>query len=363
MPLSAALQDNYMIIQRALIFAREQLRSHWPDQWDPNVLHYFKGKDGTEYRFVKDRGTRFIRLTGGQPETIYWRAHGTTEIDAAGAGVHDWVGYDGSKIIGLNPHVPAYVVAAGLARPPVVISSVPEGYAINRSVVRDGYWLAGLDLIENLKTRPLPDAKQSTGERSVKTIRVRAGQPVQFLGVESAKQLSDGEYEVQVALPGAFSAYWGAATDVVPGPIPTPLVATAHDRLSGLAFERYPKTNLGASPCGEVPAHEVTTTWLLKLPADPLRFGFSYGTNHGYGDGAFYMVRVNGRELWKEYRPQESSNSEEQKARKAPPQGVATIDLSPYAGQTIILECANNGNQSGGSETLGWYDVRLEKAP
>ena len=94
----------------------------------------------------------------------------------------------------------------------------------------------------------------------------------------------------------------------------------------------------------------------------PLRLVFNYGTNHGYGDGAFYMVRINGRELWKEYRPQIAPEPGSAEAHKAPPIASATVDLSAYAGQTVIFELANNGNQNGNSETISWGQPRLEPA-
>lgn len=73
------------------------------------------------------------------------------------------------------------------------------------------------------------------------------------------------------------------------------------------------------------------------------------------------MVRVNGQELWKEYRQQTSSDPEKQKVHEAPPIPSATVDLSAYAGQTVVLELAANGNQSGGSETIAWGQPRFEK--
>jgi hypothetical protein len=248
-----------------------------------------------------------------------------------------------------------------VARPPAVISSLPEGYAINRSVVRDGYWLATLDLADNLKTPPAPEAKEPRVERVSKTIRVRASKPVQFVGAASSKQVANGEYELQVALPGGFAAYWSEPVAVSAGPVPPSPIATAHDRLSGVVCHRYPKPAFAQSPIssGDVPAQEATTTWLLKLPPEPMRLAFSYGTHVGYGDGANYMVRVNGRELWKEYRPQEDAATPGK--HQAPPIPSATVDLSAFAGQTVILELTNNGHQSGGSESLAWGQPRFEK--
>lgn len=357
------MQEEVMIRKRGLVFAHEQLVSHWPPTWDTNVMHYWKGKDGAEYRFIRDRGTRFVKMRpDGGADTIYWRLRGVKEASAPGVGIEGWIGYDGDKIIGLNPNVPLYVTMDNVARPLAVISSVPEGYAIHRSVVRDGYWLAALDLADSLKQAPAPEAKEPKVERVSKTIRVRASKPVQLIGVESAKQIGDGEYELQVALPGGFAAYWSEPAASAAGPLLDASLATAHDRLSGVVCHRYPKPGFANAPIssGDVPAQEATTTWLIKLPPEPLRLTFNYGTSHGYGDGANYMVRVNGRELWKEYRPQISADPEEAKAHQAPPIATATVDLSAYAGETVILELANNGHHGGGSESLAWHNVRLE---
>jgi hypothetical protein len=336
------LQDNAITQKRGEIFAREQLKSVWPETWDPNVLHYFKGKDGAEYRFVRDHGTRFVKMRpDGSSETIYWRLRGATEIDAPGSSITGWIGYAGDKIIGLNPHAPMYVVNQGGERPPAVISSIPEGYVINRSVVRDGYWLATLDLADNVKTLPAPNAKAPPAQRVSKTIRVRAQKPTQFIGAESVKPLSSGEYELQVALPGGFAAVWSDPTEVsptTPTPLAPPAISTAHDLLNGLVYHQYAKPNLASLAVGEVPQQEIVMTWLVKLPEQPQALHFQYGSTHGYGDGANYMVRVNGQELWKQYRLQTSTDPEKAKAHEAPPIDSASLDLSTFAGQVIVLE-------------------------
>jgi hypothetical protein len=313
---------------------------------------------------VRDRGTRFVKQQpDGTWETLYWRLTGVRDARAPGAGIEGWVAYDGDQIIGLNPNAPMYVTIQGVARPPAVITAVPAGYALNRCVVRDGYWLAGLERIANLKARPDPQAKIGTVERVVQTLRVRAAAPVQFLGTASVKPLANNEYEVQVALPGTFAAYWTDAAAVKAGPLPPPPIATAHDRLNGLVYHRYAKPKLTWGPVGEIPQQEMVMTWLVQLPPQPLQLKFQYGTTHGYGDGANYMVRVNGQEIWKEYRPQLSDDPAKAQAHEAPPIPTATVDLAAYAGQTIVLELADNGQDSGGSETISWGEPQLAAKP
>jgi hypothetical protein len=356
---SDPLQDDALVVKRGQVFAHEQLRSDWPETWAPEVMHYFRGRDGTEYRFVRDRGTRFVKMRpDGGMESIYWRVKGVTGVNAPGGGIEGWLAYDGDRIIGLNPHVPFYVVVDDAARPPAVIRAVPEGYVVRRSVMRDGYWLATLDLAENLTARPAPQARQESVEQTPQSIRVRAGQPVRFAGVEAVKELSPGDYELQLKLPGGVVAYWGEPEAVEPGHAfadVVPLV-TAHDRQSGVVFRRYDDFKLSWMNSCRTPEQEISVTWLLQLPAEPLRFEFRYGTHHGYGDGANYMVRVNGCELWKEYRPQQVAPN----TNVAPPIASATVDLADYAGRTVVFELADNGHQSGGSETRAWVHPRLE---
>ena len=367
-----ALQEDLMVRKRGIVFATEQLKSYWPETWDPQVLHYFKGKDGTEYRFVRDNGTRFVRLVNGRPETIYWRVNGVPAADAPGSGIDGWVGYDGDRIIGLNP-ARLYVVIEDVQRPPVVISGVPEGYAIARAVVRDDYWMAQLDTHERLKTVPAPDAPVETPEQSQQVIRVRAAGPVKFFGVEQATDRGNGEHELTVNLPDGFVAVWGEEPTAIPDAEPTwlgelPAEVSMQRINSGVPCERdskfYEKSRGGIRhrPGASLQA-EGTVTWLLALPKTPLRCAFTYGTGHGYGDGANYMIRVNGDTLWKRHFSETADDPKDAAAHKGRPPIADTLDLSAYAGQNVVLELATNGHHSGGSDIMRWAQPRLEPQP
>ena len=39
------------------------------------------------------------------------------------------------------------------------------------------------------------------------------------------------------------------------------------------------------------------------------------------------------------------------------------VDLSAYAGQTIVLELTTNGHRAGGSDIMRWTEPRLEPLP
>jgi len=197
------------------------------------------------------------------------------------------------------------------------------------------------------------------------TLRVRADRPVAFLGVESVRKIGKNEVEVTVKLPGGFACTW-----VNPSPVEAghrlgslPAVCSVHGRAIGLISDTR-DVDLApggfSQPWGVPPGDETSLSWLLKLPSEPVQLALKYGTGHGRGDGANYMVRVNGRELWKAYRRQESEDPEKVKELVAPPIESALIDLSAYAGQPVVLELALNGNLFGISETTEWHAPRLE---
>jgi hypothetical protein len=364
-----AMQEDLMVRKRGIVFATEQLKSYWPDEWDSRVLHYFKGTRGTEYRFVRDHGTRFVRLAGTREETIYWRVKGTPAVLAPGSGIEGWVGYDGDRILGLNP-ARLYVLVENVQRPPVVVTAVPAGYTISRTLVRDGYWIVHVDTLERLKTVSAPDAPEAAPQQSRQVIRVRAARPVKFLGVEQAVDRGGGEFDLTVSLPGGFAAVWGEQPTPVPEAKPTflgelPAMVTMQRISSGVLCERESKFaekgrgSIMHNPGAGLGA-EASVTWLLTLPKSPVRCRFTYGAAHGYGDGANYMVRVNGRTSWKKYFNETADDPKDAAAHKGRPPIADAVDLSAHAGQTIVLELATNGHYSGGSDIMRWTEPRLE---
>ena len=189
---------------------------------------------------------------------------------------------------------------------------------------------------------------------------------MQFTGVESARKTAENEYELRVMLPGGFACYWDAAPVAVKvghhlGSLPAK--RSIHSRATGVVYEiadaGVQAGGFRAHP-GTTPDQEGSITWLLTLPTEPVKLVFGYGTNHGYGDGANYTVRMNCRERWKAYRRQTSPDPEQAEKHIAPPIEQAALDLSDCAGQTIVIELSVNGHNSGGSETAHWHAPRFE---
>jgi len=358
------LQEHKMQLQRAIVFANKQLISHWPEEWDPKVLHYWRGNDGAEYRSVRDRGTRFVRIADGKEETLYWRLRHVTDAEAPGLALEGWAAYDGDRIVGLNPHR-VYYPTNDAGRPPVVISGVPEGYAIEGFVLCDGFWVARLNKIGNLRRVRAPNAPIPKHETEVKTVKVRGAKPLTFQGVESSKKLGGGEYEVKVELPGGFGAAWREPDQPVIGRPVTDLAAQLSYQLrdTGVLIERGRPVGRGIRGSGGAGLHaEGSVCYLLELPLERTELTFRYGSEHAYGDGANYMVRINGRTIWKKYRREVPRNPRAAAEHISIPAEIGLVELDDHWGQTIVLEFTFNGHFSGVSDVAAWKNIILRKA-
>ena len=281
-------------------------------------------------------------------------------------GIEGWVGYAGNRIIGLNPSR-LYCLVEKAARPPVVISALPDNFAIDRTVVRDSFWTVHIDGVESLKTIPAPDASPPNPKQHIYRVCIRATKDVKFVGVEKATAQGHGQYELHVKLPGSFGVYWSEPQSMTAGTTllgKLPSKATLQRISNGLLCQRSSDARITAEEIvhdpGAAMEAEGTVDWLLTLPKEPLRCAFHYGAEHGYGDGANYMVRINGKTLWKRYFNETADDPKDAQAHKPRSAIADTIDLSAYAGQTIVLELATNGHYSAGSDIMRWRTPRLE---
>lgn len=357
---ASPMQDRLMIRKRGVVFAREQLVSHWPESWDKAVMHYFRATDGTEYRFVRDRGTRFVRLGAGGETTIYWRLHGVDAVEVKTGGVAGWVGYNGAGLIGLQPSK-TYFYFDEVKRPPVTLAQLPPGVVIRRCVVRDGYWAAELVSVD----------REAGTETGAVRVRVPAGEKVHFSGAKAVRETGDGGYELKVALPAGLAAWWSKPIGLEHGEAlgGNKTINHVHRMATGLVSRHGPVVNadtfnlkVGATDDGE----EGSVPWLVTIPEfgfegeDTTFLVFKYGSQHAYGDGANYKVRVNGRVVWERYRPE--VGKPDPKTREPQPIELTTgaVDLTPWAGQTIVLELCADGNRTSVSEVVRWHYPRLE---
>ena len=364
----APYQENRMNIMRGQIFSREGLENHIPDTWEPDVMHYFRSRDGGDFRIVRGDGTvSFLQMAPSGPKVFYTRMTGCTSARTNGLYVDGWVGYAGDMAIGMVPRA-TYCAYPDVKRPPVTITAVPDGYAIKRCVLREGFWIAELDTLKRLQNIPANGAPVENPATSPQTVRVKgSGEKLRFTGVDEVKALPDNEYELTVRLPGGFCAYWCepemAGTDV--GLPQYPAYNTVHRRDTGLMVQKdTPVGGTGFAQQDGMPMNmeEGTVPWVLELPIDATYLRFTYGAGNGWGDGAIYMVRVNGKTVWKYHIPAGFQTTDpktgETKYVGVTPRAGA-VDLRAYAGETVAIELAVNGAHSEVSEIIRWDSPRI----
>ena len=87
-------------------------------------------------------------------------------------------------------------------------------------------------------------------------------------------------------------------------------------------------------------------------PGDPkVAVRFSHGLFGGPGDGMNFVLRVNGQEVWRQFRKSEEGGWRD-----------VTVPLKAYAGQSVVLSFAVDCGPSGfntSCDDAAWGDVRV----
>ncbi len=97
-PFSQWVNEMWLDRQRALTFVDHGLRPVFPEDWDRNVLSYFTGEDGTQFRYEKTPwGSDFVQLTSEGKQMLYGRIHGVREAKVPGA-VPGWICYNDAGV-------------------------------------------------------------------------------------------------------------------------------------------------------------------------------------------------------------------------------------------------------------------------
>ncbi len=141
--------------QRATTFVHYGLRPAFPENWERNVLTYFKGANGEDFRYEQmPWGTAFVQYVGGQRKLQYGRINGVARAAVEGA-ILGWPCYDEHGPVGLNPDESATYCLDPAGRRPPVWFSLP----VDDVYVADGY--ADEDLAY-FQLRPVPSHAAAT---------------------------------------------------------------------------------------------------------------------------------------------------------------------------------------------------------
>ncbi|MGA2067385.1 MAG: DUF6259 domain-containing protein, partial [Thermoguttaceae bacterium] len=122
-PYDQCANEVWLDRQRALAFVHHGLRPVFPENWERNVLTYFKGANGEDFRYEQmPWGTAFVQYAGGRRNLQYGRINGVSRAAVQGA-VLGWPCYDEHGLAGLNPDESAtYCLDPAGQRPPAWLS-------------------------------------------------------------------------------------------------------------------------------------------------------------------------------------------------------------------------------------------------
>jgi hypothetical protein len=118
-PYDQCANEVWLDRRRATVFVHHGLRPDFPEDWKRNVLSYFKGAGGEDFRYEQmPWGTAFVQYSAGQRKLQYGRINGVSRAAVEGA-ILGWPCYDEHGPAGLNPDESAtYVVEPAGQRPP-----------------------------------------------------------------------------------------------------------------------------------------------------------------------------------------------------------------------------------------------------
>jgi hypothetical protein len=142
----APRHEYKVVMKKARCFSRANLKRYFPAELDDAVAAYYRGEDGTEYRFLRDRGRAFVEMTEEGRRVIYHRIHGARSFEGKG-GIDDWVCYADDTIIGLDPD--RYYCYFDEARENVItIDGLPQGSLVSEVRETASYLTVRLGALE-----------------------------------------------------------------------------------------------------------------------------------------------------------------------------------------------------------------------
>lgn len=157
--------------KRDVAFLKNGLRPYFPDDYSRDVLSYYRGVNGEEFRYERTPwGSRFVEVAkDGKATPIYGVATGVQAVADAGFGIANWLVYNDNDPnhtwkragpAGLHPDR-WYVLDPGTNRPKVWFST-EQGYgpSFYESYVEDQ---ASNDYFAFLRLRPIEDLTAVAG--------------------------------------------------------------------------------------------------------------------------------------------------------------------------------------------------------
>lgn len=199
-----AVHEIWLDRRRAILFVQHGLRAAFPEDWDRKVLSYFRGADGSDFRYEsRPWGSAFVEVKPEGKVLHYARAGGVTRVETP-AGIYAWPCYNERGPVGLDP-AQIYCLDPQAQRPPGVFDFDGDGACVAEAFASDTFsWF---------RLRPLTNAPGGFSG-----LRLRAAAPPATLWVDGVtvqpRPLGDQLWEVPAR---ADSLVVAAFREIPPG--------------------------------------------------------------------------------------------------------------------------------------------------
>jgi hypothetical protein len=337
------------VLERARLLA-EGFRPHFPDRWEPDAVAYLRHPDGRIVKYLRPQDSTFCYEASPEADRLrYARLTGLSRLSLSEAVTIDgWIAYGESGPIGLNPAAWYCAFSGPPPKLPVTITQLPPGASLAGVRMTDDYVLAEVDgegsgeIAWQLAAEELTLAEPAGGDAGQSRCRLTlpaallfaAGEP---LAIVPNERLNLDQWQHHIVADGR--------------------IIRSGKLIRHGNYRRNDTTVVGTMvhpPTGGKDS-EISIDRLIRLPDDPsVALRITLGRMGGSGDGVHFVVRVNGREIWRQFSPAKPDWSD------------VTIPLGGHAGRTVVLslalDCGPSGFNTSCDEAV-WAEPRIVVGP
>ena len=292
-----------MVLRMMRLWQQHGLRPDWSGDWT-GLLFRSASSDGSHLGRVENHENRVRLLVDN--EVVYERVRGVPAVRTQ-ASIHGWTAYDGNTIYGLDPNREYWLLGAPWPARQIHLSELSTDVALG-------------------------DASLAIGDYAV--FELRRAPPKAFDFAQAFASARLGVIYNGKDYPLGYGAFAQQTRTLIDGSLKSPvLLMQPPTRVSGAVVYAEYDVDLTAAAG--------SATW-LKFSAGMSDFA-------GNTDGALFVVRVNGSEIWRTEIPP---------GRLVP----ARLDVSRWAGQTATIRfIVHPGSRLNPASDLAcWTDLAIE---
>jgi hypothetical protein len=333
-------------LERAKLWA-EGFRPYFPKDWAPKAASYMRSGNGRIVKYVREGGCSYcLEETAGGDKMRYGRVTGVnTAASYAPTNVDGWIAYSGGRPFGLDPANWYCVFPGQPGDLPIKITALPQGACIKGVRLTDDYGLVEIEGVGKGEVR-------WEANKDILALSSPAGRNAERIASLKTKLPASLLFEFRdpeaPPLSAALPLDKWQHNFVTSGRVVGPAVVKKSQKFK-IANETHDGYQV-MPPLGGI-GSEYSIDGFIRLPASPnIALKVFTGVRGGIGDGVHFVVRVNGKEIWRSYR------------ETKPGWEDVTIPLRDYAGQDVVLslavDCGKGGGNTSCDESI-WAEPRI----